>query len=101
MRELEAAEGELASLLKHDGPAARQVEGKVRAIEKLRGDLRLERIRTIAEGRAALTPEQRTKLDQLAAESGRGMTGMRGGGMRGMEGMDHGDHDSSSRPERK
>lgn len=91
MRELEAAEAELAALLKEDAAAGPQVEAKVRAIEKLRADLRLERIRTIAEGRAALNPEQRAKLDQLAAGSGRGMMG----GMQGMPGMDHGE---TSRP---
>lgn len=91
MRELEAAEAELAALLKQDAAAGPQVEAKVRAIEKLRADLRLERIRTIAEGRAALNPEQRAKLDQLAAGSGRGMMG----GMQGMPGMDHGE---TSRP---
>ena len=99
--EIEAAETELAALLKQDAQAGPQVEAKVRAIEKLRADLRLERIRTIAEGRAALGPEQRTKLDQLAAESGRGMMGMGRGGMPGMEGMDRGGHGGSSAPERK
>lgn len=90
MRELDAAEGELTALLKQDPAAGAQVEAKVRAIEKLRADLRLERIRTIAEGRAALSSEQRAKLDQLAGEPARGATGMMGrGGMRGMEGMDH------------
>lgn len=91
MRELEAAEAELAALLKSDASAGPQVEAKVRAIEKLRGDLRLERIRTIAEGRAALSPEQRAKLDQLAAAPGRGMMG----GTQGMPGMDQG---GNSRP---
>ncbi len=91
MREVEAAEAELAALLKQDAVAGPQVEAKVRVIEKLRADLRLERIRTIAEGRAALNPEQRAKLDQLAAGSGRGMMG----GMQGMPGMDHGE---TSRP---
>ena len=91
MGELDAAEAELAALLKQDAAAGSRVEAKVRAIERLRADLRLERIRTIAEGRAALSAEQRAKLDQLAAEPARGATGMmgRGGGMRGMEGMDH------------
>lgn len=89
MPELEAAETELASLLKQDAPAGPQVQAQVRRIEKLRADLRLERIRTIAEGRAALAPEQRAKLDQLLADSGRGMMGMHRGGM---EGMDHGAH---------
>jgi Spy/CpxP family protein refolding chaperone len=99
--EIEAAEKELAALLKQDTSASPQVEAKVRAIEKLRADLRLERIRTIAEGRAALGAEQRAKLDQLAAASGRGMMGMGRGGMPGMEGMDHGSQGGSSRPEQK
>ena len=107
LREIEAAEAELAALLKQDGSAGPQVEGKVRAIEKLRADLRFERIRTIAEGRAALGAEQRTKLDQLAQASGgmmgmgRGTPGMDRGGMPGMEGMDHGSQGGSSRPEQK
>jgi len=92
MRELEAAESQLAALLKQDPAAGPQVEAEVRRIEKLRADLRLERIRTIAEGRAALGPDQRAKLDQLVANSAGGMTGMRGGGM---DGMDHGPKGSS------
>lgn len=79
VRELEAAETELASLLKQDA-AASPVEAQVRRIERLRADLRLERIRTIAEGRAALAPEQRAKLDRLVAAPASGMTGMRGSG---------------------
>ncbi|MFY9315381.1 MAG: periplasmic heavy metal sensor [Burkholderiales bacterium] len=84
VRELEVAETQLAALLKQDASAGAQVEAKVRAIEKLRVDLRLERIRTIAEGRATLDAEQRAKLDQIASQD-RGMMGMRGG----MEGMNH------------
>lgn len=97
--EIEAAETELAALLKQDASAGPQVEAKVRSIEKLRADLRLERIRTIAEGRAALGSEQRAKLDQLAQASG-AMMGM-GRGMHGMEGMDHGKQGGSSGPEHK
>lgn len=99
MREIDAAEAELAALLKQDASAGPQVEAKVRAIEKLRADLRLERMRTIAEGRAALGTEQRAKLDQLAQASG-GMMGT-GRGMQGMEGMDHGRQGGSRRPEQK
>ena len=99
MRDIDAAEAELAALLKQDASAGPQVEAKVRAIEKLRADLRLERIRTIAEGRSALGAEQRAKLDQLAQASG-GMTGM-GRGMQSMEGMDHGKQGGSSGPEHK
>lgn len=98
MREMEGAESELASLLKQDPAAGPQVEAQVRRIEKLRADLRLDRIRTIAEGRAALASEQRAKLDQLVARSVRGMMGMHGGGM---EGMDHAAPHGSTPPERK
>lgn len=68
LRQIETAERELAGLLKEEPADLAQVDGKVRAIEKLQADLRLRRIQTIAEGRAVLTPEQRTKLDLLAAE---------------------------------
>ena len=83
-RDIETAERELAALLKQEPADLAQADGKVRAIEKLRADLRLRRIRTIAEGRAALTPEQRAKLDQLAA--GQGPPG-RSDSARGMEEM--------------
>ena len=99
LREIESAEAELAALLKQDAPATSKIEDRVRAIEKLRADLRIERLRTIAEGRAALGSEQRVKLDQLAQASG-GMMGMRPG-MRGKEGMDHGSRGGSSKPDQK
>lgn len=71
MHDIEAAERELAGLVKQEPADFGEIEAKVRAVEKVRADLRLVRIRTIAEGRAALTPEQRAKLDQLAAGQGR------------------------------
>lgn len=101
MQQIEDAEAELATLLKQDAADNPQVEAKVRAIEKLRADLRLERIRTIAEGRAALGTEQQAKLDEIATRPGRGMMGMRGGmmgdrqGTQGMEGMDAGGEGAS------
>lgn len=84
VRQIETAERELAGLLKAEPADLAQVDGKVRAIEKLRADLRLRRIQTIAGGRALLTPEQRTKLDLLAAEDGRSGQGH---GTRGAEEM--------------
>jgi len=104
MREIEAAEAELASLLKQDAAVGPQVEAKVRAIEKLRADLRLERIRTISEGRNALDSGQRATLDQIAVQSGRAtMGGMGGSGMMGggMQGMDHGSRGGSRGQEQK
>lgn len=84
VRDIEAAERELAGLLKQEPADLAQVDDKVRAIEKLRADLRLRRIQTIAEGRAALAPEQRAKLGQLAAGQGRSAPGE---GTRGAEEM--------------
>ena len=56
---------ELAALLRAD---LAQVEAKLREIERLRLDLRLARIRTIEQGKAQLTPEQRAKLRSLLAD---------------------------------
>lgn len=44
-----------------------KAEAKVREIERLRAEQRLARIRTIEQGKAQLTPEQRTKLGTLLA----------------------------------
>jgi Spy/CpxP family protein refolding chaperone len=46
-----------------------KAEAKVREIERLRAEQRLARIRTIEQGKAQLTPEQRTKLGALLAEA--------------------------------
>ena len=44
------------------------VEAKVRVIDRLRGDLRIARIRTIQKGKEVLTADQRKKLQELLAE---------------------------------
>lgn len=95
--DIETAERELAGLLKEETADPAKVEATVRAIEKLRADLRIARIRTIAEGRAALTPGQRTKLEGLVAggrqaprgerPGGAGERGPSGPGTRGVEEM--------------
>jgi hypothetical protein len=46
-----------------------KAEAKVREIERLRAEQRLARIRTIEQGKAQLTPEQRAKLGTLLAEA--------------------------------
>ena len=51
-------------------PVVPPTEARVRAIERLRADLRVARIQTIAEGRAGLNPEQRTKLEELTEGPG-------------------------------
>jgi len=83
--QVESAEQELAGLLKSDPVDMAGVESKVRAIETLRGDLRLARIRTIAQGRAALSPEQRTKLEELLASRPGRPAAQRTDGMEEME----------------
>jgi hypothetical protein len=66
VNQIEAVERELARLVESDPVDMTAVEARVRAIETLRADLRLARIRTTAEGRAALSPEQRRKLAEQA-----------------------------------
>ncbi len=83
--QIESAEQELAGLLKSDPSDVAAVEAKVRAIEALRGDLRIARIRTIAEGRAALSAEQRKKLEELVASRPGGHASERTRGMEEME----------------
>ncbi len=83
--QVEAAEQELAGLLKSDSADMTKVEAKVRAIESLRAELRLARIGTIAKGRAALSPEQRKKLEELVASRPAGPAAQRTRGMEEME----------------
>ncbi|MBI4608300.1 MAG: periplasmic heavy metal sensor [Candidatus Rokubacteria bacterium] len=66
--DLRVAEVELGSLLNADAVDLGQVETKLREIERIRVDLRLARIRTIEQGKAQLSPEQRAKLRSLLAE---------------------------------
>lgn len=89
---IDSAEQELAALLRSDPIDLAAVEAKVRAIEALRADLRMARIRTIAEGRAALTAEQRKKLEELVAGRPGGSAGPRTCAMMDMaRGMGDGD----------
>jgi hypothetical protein len=67
--DVRAAEHELATLLQAQTLNLASVEMKVREIEKQRADFRLARIKTIEQGRAQLTPEQRAKLSTLLAGS--------------------------------
>jgi hypothetical protein len=63
--DLRVAEMDLAVLRRAEPVDLAQVEAKVREIERLKADLRVARIRTIEQGRAQLTPEQREKLRAL------------------------------------
>jgi Spy/CpxP family protein refolding chaperone len=42
-----------------------KIEAKIREIERLRGDLRIERIRAIEKAKALLSADQRKKLNDL------------------------------------
>ncbi|MBI5166816.1 MAG: periplasmic heavy metal sensor [candidate division NC10 bacterium] len=63
--DLRKAERELGELLTKDPMDMGQVEAKVKAIEGLRSEIRLDRIRTIEKGKAILTKEQWQKLVSL------------------------------------
>jgi Spy/CpxP family protein refolding chaperone len=61
-----------------------KIEAKVREIEKLRADGKIERIRNLEQSRQVLTPEQREKLRALLAERWQRRGPHPGPGMRGM-----------------
>ena len=42
-----------------------KVETKVREVAQLRADLRIARLRAVEQGKAVLTPEQRTRLQAM------------------------------------
>jgi Spy/CpxP family protein refolding chaperone len=69
--ELRIAEMDLTALLEQTPADLTKAEAKIRELEKLRADLRIARIRTLEQGRAVLTPEQRTKLQALLGGPGR------------------------------
>jgi len=63
--DIRIAELDLASLLEQDSPDLSKVEAKVREAAQLRADLRIARLRAIEQGKAVLTPEQRTRLQTM------------------------------------
>lgn len=67
--DIRVAEMDLDALLDAPKVDMAKVEAKVREIEKLRGDLRLARIRAIEKGKRLLTPDQRKKLREMLMES--------------------------------
>ena len=84
--DLEIAEMELEEPLRSEPADLTKVEAKLRQIERIRSDLRLSRIKTLEQGKALLTPEQRTRLASLGPRASAGSPeGMMAG--RGMEEM--------------
>jgi hypothetical protein len=67
--DLRVAEMDLKALCDSQSVDLAKVEAKVREIERLRGDLRLARIRTVEKGKEQLTVEQRKKFQELLSES--------------------------------
>ena len=65
---LRIAEMDLSSLLEARAVDMTQVEAKIREIERIRGDLRIARVRSIEKGKAQLSAEQRRKLQELQAD---------------------------------
>jgi len=63
--EIHVAEIDLDSLLEQNVWDMSKIETQVKQIATLQGELRLARIRTIAAGRALLSPEQLEKLRQV------------------------------------
>jgi Spy/CpxP family protein refolding chaperone len=63
--DLRIAELDLAGLLAQEPLEMARVEAKVREAAQLQADLRIARLRTLEQGKAILTPEQRAKLGSL------------------------------------
>jgi Spy/CpxP family protein refolding chaperone len=63
--DIRIAELDLASLLEQDPVDLAKVETKVREVSQLRADLRISRLRTLEQGKAVLTPEQRARLQTM------------------------------------
>ena len=66
--DLRVAEMDPNALLIADKVDMAKVEAKVREIERMRGELRIARIRTIQKGKDVLNADQRKKLQELLAE---------------------------------
>jgi Spy/CpxP family protein refolding chaperone len=66
--DLRVAEMDLHGLLGADKVDIAKAEAKIRAIERLRGDLRIARVRTNHKAKELLTADQRKKLQELLAE---------------------------------
>jgi hypothetical protein len=65
---LRIAEMDLTSLLEAQPVDMTKAEAKIREIERIRGDLRIARIRSIEKGKAQLSAEQRRKLQELQTD---------------------------------
>lgn len=69
--EIRAAEAELLRLRSQTGVDLQAVEGKVRAVAGLEANLRLAQVKTLEQGKAVLSADQRQTLTSLAQSMGR------------------------------
>jgi len=69
--DIRITEMDLAALLDKDPLDMPKVEAKVRELAQHRAELRIARLRTIEQGKAVLTAEQRSKLQALLGTPGR------------------------------
>jgi Spy/CpxP family protein refolding chaperone len=72
--DIRIAELDLAGLLEQDPIDVTKVEAKIRELAQARADLRIARLRTIEQGKAVLTADQRARFQALvgAGDSRRG-----------------------------
>ena len=79
--DLQIANLDLRKSLREDAVNLEGVEKNIRDIEKMRADLRLERIRTIEAGKTLLSEDQRKQLQSLVRSGSRRGAGPHFGGM--------------------
>lgn len=68
--DIRVAEMDLAHLLEQEMLDISKVEAKMHEVARLRTDLRVARLRTIEQGKAVLTPDQRNKLRTMLGMPG-------------------------------
>ncbi len=111
--DIEVAEMELSEILGKDPVDLTAAEAKIKQIEALKADMKMQHIKSIEDIKGKLTPEQKKKFHSMMATMRMGgrmgmMGGMMGGGM-GMTGgkcgkcgmmkdMGHSDDDDSGNP---
>ena len=79
--EVRVAEVDLRESLAGEAPDLGKVEGEVKKIAAMQGELRFRRIRALEAGKAVLAKEQRQQLDRLMRQHPMMGGGMMGGGM--------------------
>ena len=60
--DLQIAHLELKALMDEDKASMKEIEAKLRSVEKLKVDMKLSHIKTVREAKALLTPEQKEKM---------------------------------------